>query len=219
MWDIESEICRLAHTSDVAEALVSLNLLPSKDNLFLIRSMGDWVRAGSETYVCYFDLDIPSIGTRQLLFKACVAWSPAGSLREILQSWIQRRELLAREGVATPQLFGWGDGVILEESIPYSLKECLPNNAEAMLFELTHYASVLAKHKFAPIEAFEDLRSHGNDVVAIDFGEDLGPPNLDASFEGQELLKRLFDVVARWGIDIDEHTTHRMNQLFRAHMF
>ena len=47
-----------------------------------------------------------------------------------------------------------------------------------LLSGLAQLAAVISQLGFAPIDLFEDLYSHGEDVVLVDFGESLGPPGI-----------------------------------------
>lgn len=177
-WTIEREICEIANVSHVSEALLALNVIDSLPVQIRLQTVDDWYRAGAETYLYTFQVITPGREVH-LALKACIAYAPGSSLTAILTTWLSRRRVLGEAGVSTPRLFGVGKGVILEEFISHSLGQLLPFQAHAdsqLISGLLAYAHVLDSAGFRPIAPFKDLRSRGNDVVAIDFGEDLGPP-------------------------------------------
>jgi len=191
-WTIERELMSLAGEQSAAPALKALKLIPSHSDRYSIGARVDWHRAGAETYQFQFHIDASPDFSAEYLLKACVAFSPARTLEDLLDAWLARRDLLARAGVSVPRLFAAGRGVILEEFIPYSLADVfeVPRDIDSRLWQgLAAYGGVLAALGFRPIEAFADLRSRGDDVVAIDFGEDLGPPHLGS--EPAAILARL----------------------------
>src|SRR5437868_4028465 len=124
-WTLEGELQKLSGVESTGRALLKLGLLGSEDERFdLIDSREGWYRAGAETYLYPFQVrkDHSEIA---LVLKACVAFSPATPLEQILQSWIERRKILAEHGVLMPKLYAWGHGEILEEYVPHTLREIL----------------------------------------------------------------------------------------------
>lgn len=180
-WSLEKELINLSGTSTLPEAMVALNLIASDEEMFRLSIAGDWSRSGSETYLFRFNVESPAENIRQYVLKACVAFSPAHRLEEILDEWISRRRLLSRMGISVPTLHGSGNGIVLEEAIPFTLSEKLANTTDSesrqiLLHGLAEYAGVLEGLGFEPISPFSDLLSRGNDVVVVDFGSDLGTP-------------------------------------------
>lgn len=180
-WTLPSELQKLANRSTLPDALETLGLIGSPTEAFVLGEVSEWRRGGAETYLYSFHLTTPSMKCREYLLKACVAFSPQQPLEEILNRWIVRRCLLQKAGVRVPALVTYGHGVLVEEFIPHSLAETLnrsPLDAPAILRNLAEYAGVISALGFMPIDPFSDLRSRGSDIVPVDFGEDLGEPNL-----------------------------------------
>src|SRR5207302_62735 len=97
---------------------------------------------------------------------------------------MERRSMLTSEGVSVPELFARGRGVLLEEHIPWLLREHVRSttpddeHVPRLLAELYRLAVVLDELGFAPLSPFADLRTDGARVVVVDFGEDLGGPGM-----------------------------------------
>lgn len=176
LMSIESDICLLTQSENVSESLLKMGILSSIDEQFSIVTICDWERRGAETYSYIFD--VVSAARRRLILKACVALAVGRSIDTVVEEWLRRRSLLESHKVATPKLFGHGQGTILEEFVFHDIDEVLRTSAEPELIasELGYLAAVLVSLGFHPIQPFHDLRSRGLDVVVIDFGEDLGPP-------------------------------------------
>lgn len=220
MWTIESEICKLASKANIRSALFQLKLLTDEDDRFELREIHEWKRLGAETYIYRFELCRNHIDVRQFILKACVAWSPTLGLESILASWIERRKMLSAEGIATPWLVGWGEGVILEEYIPLTLREQITDirYQQSLLYQLANYAGVLARLGFLSIDAFTDLRSRGSDVVAIDFGEDLGPPHVrDWTQEQDYWFQRLLAISKTWTTNVSDEESRHLWSIYNSH--
>jgi hypothetical protein len=218
-WTLESELCKVAEATDISHALYILGLLSSPTMSFHLDTIENkWVRGGAETYLYSFTVKESGNKPVKALIKACVAFVPGGTLDGILQSWVERRELLASHGIIVPKLYGWGHGVIIEEFIPYSIRELLLRSIElprTILDQLVTYAASLSKLGFAPLNHFDDLRSHGDDIVAIDFGEDLGPPSL-VSVPQPRMFKMMCDYLESIGIYIPTKVMDDLNGIFAA---
>ncbi|MBI4118473.1 MAG: hypothetical protein HY455_02995 [Parcubacteria group bacterium] len=171
---LERELLALTDAKSVPGALVTLGLLPSTETPYHFDSVSEWARGGAETYVLYFSLCIGDQPPRGLLFKACAPFAMR-PISEIFVEWLRRREILSRAGVSTPKLYGSGPAVLLEEYIPLTFTEALQNEElrPTLMERYGAYAAGLVVLGFKPISV-HDLRSRGADVVAIDFGEDLG---------------------------------------------
>jgi hypothetical protein len=93
-------------------------------------------------------------------------------------------------------LYATGPALLVEEDIPYTLDEAiaLAHDRTAILRALGLTAARLIKAGFAPLSA-HDWRSRGDDVVLIDFGQDLGPANLVHGAESG-LLSEILDNLA-----------------------
>jgi len=215
-WTLEKELCKLAKFENFHEALQSLDILNSANTDFEIQKDQNWERGGTETYLFKFSIKLKDGKESSYLLKACVAYAPNSNLEKILCDWIARRQLISNHGIKTPKLFAYGNGVILEEYIPYRLKDILQssqNPPPKILKELAFLAGVLSKLKFDPIDIFSDLRSHGDDVIVIDFGQDLGPsgvmPNLRL-----EIYKMLLQTLTDWGVKLEKNSRDELLSVF-----
>ena len=134
-----------------------------------------WKPGGAETYTACFSL-IDNDGVhRDLIAKACIKLCP----RETTQEWLQRRAILSENGVHFPEIYAIEGATLVEEFIPYTFFEAYKTanqkqrSALEECFKNTYLKIIGAG--FNPT-SLHDLRSHGDDVVVIDVGEDLGPP-------------------------------------------
>ena len=181
-WSIAKELCMASGADSLEEALYRLGVLPRHERFRNYVVHQDWRRGGAETYIYHFEVIASSGRSVPLLLKAFTPSTIIGTIDEGLQQLIQRRRLLATNGIAVPVLYYVGRGVVLEQYIPFSLKERLELIArtESMLFavlvQLFDLAETLDELGFAPIAPFDDLRIDNDRVYVIDFGEDLGPP-------------------------------------------
>ena len=94
-----------------------------------------------------------------------------------MQEWLRRRTVLEESGISVPRLYAVGSATLIEEYIPFSLKDAF--NAGNQSQKKNIAGSLLQTYKelatlgFRP-RLMNDLRSRGDDVVLVDFGEDLG---------------------------------------------
>jgi hypothetical protein len=181
-WSLEGELCRLANAPDLAIAFAKLGFAADGRELPRLRTVMDWHRSGAETYSYTFAILDSSNIERKYRLKACVSWGPNATIQGILQLWILRRSVLAAEGVSVPKLIASGSGLILEEEIPLHVSVALQSaSAEKVQAQLLNIAAAVARLRFLPVSGFADIRSRGDDAVYVDFGSDLGPPNILAS--------------------------------------
>lgn len=178
-WTLEQDLIKVSGAATLDQALRSLGLVePAQVSYVLKEGARGWYRGGAETYIYHFSVVGEGALEIHALLKACVAYAPAGNLTDILRTWIERRELLTRHGVATPRLYGHGHGLVVEEFVPLDLRDVLGHakaeERDSLVADLLWYAAVLARMGFAGSDCFSDLRSRGRDVVVVDFGEDLG---------------------------------------------
>jgi hypothetical protein len=218
-WSLAAELQRVAGVEGVATALHALGLISRSESSYrLVGADGQWVRGGAESYIFRFQVD-EDIAVKDVMIKACVAFGPGGRLSEILERWVQRRNLLRANGIATPQLYGYGHGVLIEEYVPHSLGEALcsaSSNRKELLSGLAIYAAALSKLGFAPIGPFEDLRSRGRDVVVVDFGEDLGPPGVSNTAR-PEMFQMLATYMRKLGTSLSDDEADELQGIFAAH--
>lgn len=134
--------------------------------------------------------------------KACVATSFGSSLSETFHDWIERRGLLKEHGVETPHLIGVGEALLIEEFISYSLGDLLraSSTREVLLYKLGFTGGILAKLRFVPV-SIHDWRSRGEDVVLIDFGEDLGGWGV-RRMDFQDFIQRVDAFAHSWRISL-----------------
>lgn len=209
-WTLEKELCGLADMVSVAKALVSLGLVDEGSRQPRLEEVHGWMRGGAETYIYRFRV-VDDLVTRDVVLKAVVAFSMAKSLAQLGGEWVERRQLLERDGVRTPRLYYAGRALIVEEFIPERLSSFLegkPAQALQLADQVIHYAAALEKHAFRPVAPFHGLRTNGTDVFAVDFGQDLGPPGL-AVRRGRRLLReaiRWLSRASRSPIDEDRAT-------------
>jgi hypothetical protein len=217
-WSLEEELQKLAGAASMSSALKLLGLLTGGCEEFTcVNPPEGWYRSGAETYIYRFRIRTGGIET-PLVLKACVAFSPGRSLENLLTGWIERRKLVCSRGVRAPVLYAWGQGVLLEEYIPFTIQDLLTGEAEpsnSLLIGLAELAGVVASLGFVPIRLFDDLRSHGDDVVMVDFGEDLGPPEMakdNRSHIFDMLMVRLHD----WGVSLSPSQSHQLRMVFES---
>jgi hypothetical protein len=208
-WSIESELCQLAGRVTISDALIHLGLVTS-GKFRLVPTNEGWIRGGAETYIYKFsviDCDNEAKNINNFILKACVSFPAGNSIAEILNSWVNRRLLLQRHGAKVPQLFGFGNGIILEDFVPYRTHLCM---------QLASVAGLFSRLQFHPISPFHDIRSFGTDVVLIDFGEDLGPSNVPTS-DGMRIFEMLLEQLNCWGVQIDSYLRGTMYARFLEH--
>ena len=163
-----------APTSDsliLGENTLSLLHIESPSDISVLNP---WHAGGGESYITDFTVRSGD-SERHLIAKACVKLTP----RETMEEWLDRRRILNEHGVQTPQLFAVDGATIVEEFIPYTLKEAYAAGSEQDMAILRQAYSDTYKRilgaGFRPI-SLHDVRSRGLDVVIVDLGEDLGPP-------------------------------------------
>ena len=213
-WSIEQELLTLSHTESIVEAVVSLGLLPVGETLNSVRSEQDWVRSGAETFQFTFWIETKSGRMYKYLLKACTVFGAFRGLDAIVDEWLARRNLLNKTGIATPKLYASANGLVLEEFIPYSLADI--QITDTILVDLAYLAGTLSRLGFSPVDGvFGDLRSHKDDVVVVDFGEDLGPPNA-SSRKDDHLFNLILSQLKRWKFDISTDTLDNMRARFQS---
>jgi hypothetical protein len=179
-WTIEKELLLASGEKEVKSALISLGIIPGDTSWCHVRELGEWTRAGSETYTYEFIVE-SDLATRHLIAKACVALGPGSSVGEISREWLRRRKLLTDSGVNTPRLYSAVSATMIEEYIPFTLVDAYKMAASDVRVhvssELGRILGIISRLAFLAL-SLHDLRSRGEDIVVIDFGEDLGPPGV-----------------------------------------
>jgi hypothetical protein len=215
-WTVEAELQKLAGVASMSTALKLFGLLKDGCQEFTcVYPPEGWYRSGAETYVYRFQIRTGGIETG-LVLKACVAFSPGRSLENLLTSWIERRKLVCSRGVRVPVLYAWGQGELLEEYVPFAVQDILTGEAgppNSVLIGLAELAGVVASLGFVPIRLFDDLRSHGDDVVMVDFGEDLGPPEMTKDNHSR-VFEMLMAQLHDWGLSLSASQSHQLLAVF-----
>lgn len=150
----------------------TLNLLDVSDGS-KVQIIGEWMRGGAETYVTDFVVEREKGVKEHLIAKACIKFGP----REAMEEWLQRRSIMQENGVLFPNLSAVDGAMIIEEYIPFTFKEAYAraeDDQRTLLREnyLQTYKRIYGAG-FTPM-SLHDVRSHGEDVVVIDVGEDIG---------------------------------------------
>lgn len=199
-WTLEGELAKLAGTGELTAALTTLGIIDPNEE-FVLETVQDWYRSGTETYSLRFSVSSRSRRC-ELMMKACVAYEGGMPLKDIFANWFSRRSLVDRLGLGTPRLYATGNAVLVEEYIPLGLVDALTGgeHREAVLRSIGRTAGLLVSAGFVPLSA-HDWRSRGDDVVLIDFGQDLGPPDVGNGSEAG-LLSEVLDNVDRAGVDL-----------------
>jgi hypothetical protein len=216
-WSLEGELEKLSGMPSIQESLFALRVLPAQDPLCQVRLPKEgWYRSGAETYLYRFSIVSNGL-SQELALKACVAFAFDRTLEGILESWMKRRQILELNGIKSPTLYASGNGVILEEYIPYSARELLYSEGaakDAILIALAEMAGVLTRLRFQPIGIFHDIRSHGFDAVMIDFGQDLGPAGIGESESDDALLVQLLGTLNQWKIDVPRRFKGKLEDIY-----
>jgi len=157
----------------------------------------DWYRSGAETYGLRFAVVTGSGQRRAWFMKACVAYGGGVPLVDIFAEWLSRRAAVERMGISTPKLYAVGPALLVEEFIPHTLRQALAqaHDRSGILASVGATAAYLINAGFAPLSA-HDWRSRGNDVVLIDFGQDLGPANFRQGSETGLLSEVLHELAS-----------------------
>lgn len=188
-WTLENELCGLAETDCVDEALHRLGIIAADSPAARLEEIHGWQRGGGETYIYRFRV-VQDRRIRDVLLKAIVSLSIDRTLSELGDERVERRRLLEEDGISTPRLYGVQRALLVEEFIPEGLSGFLRRRPKAthLIDQVLRYAATLQKHGFRPLAPFHGLRTDGTNVFAVDFGQDLGPPGL-TSRRSERLLR------------------------------
>jgi hypothetical protein len=179
-WTLEKELCGLVNATSTGEALRRLGLADHSENTPLLEETHGWRRGGAETYIYRFRV-ISAERAHDVLLKAVTAFSTSQTLGELADEWVCRRRLLAEAGVCTPTLYFAGRALLVEQYVGEKLASWLrrrPSNSIQLADQVFRLAAVMDRHGFLPICAFHGLRTDGESVYVVDFGQDLGPPGV-----------------------------------------
>lgn len=165
---------------------------------FTITTEQPWVMPGSESYIMQFAVSDAHNDLQRFVAKACVKLPVIPSLND----WLSRRMLLREYGIAVPRLHAVNRGVLIEEHVAYNFKDAYevadPDVQAALCRQFLQTYNQVWELGFRPI-SLHDVRSHGTDVVLIDFGSDLGAPQLH-----------------RGGLNEHEVAVRALNEMHRA---
>lgn len=170
-----------AHSSGVPENnwLSQTGLIPGPGSEYSIEVVKDWHRPGTESYIMQFDVKTGDLSTSALV-KACIKLDPTSTVND----WIQRRDTLSQNGISVPVLYSVQRGEYIEEFVPYTIREAYKAGSDGERYAIEqgfiHTYKKLFEIGFNPI-SMHDIRSRGDDVVLIDFGSDLGSPDIAKS--------------------------------------
>jgi hypothetical protein len=163
-----------------------------------VEIINDWMQLGNETYLTDFVAHDSNGEDVHFVAKACIKYFPV----ETMDEWIMRRELLVDSDVKVPILLTRQRALIIEEFIPYSFREAYAMADEEqkriLQQEFIDTYKRVSGAGFGPF-SLHDARSHGNDVLLVDMGEDIGAPkkidrcNLSISKLAIEAFYRISD--------------------------
>lgn len=197
---------------DIVSVLGRLGLVEPGTADCAIVEEGEWIPGGAETYSLRFRVETGA-GSEAYLLKSVVAFG-GGGVGQTGNDWLARRTMLDRAGVRVPRLFAFRKATFLEEYVPRALREVVQRDAgvaDTVRAECIEVAGTIGALGFRPVSLFADARSHGRDVVLVDFGADLGPalepPELDWALSSVE---RYFGSVG-WSMTDGERRRVRRN--------
>ncbi|MEO8421313.1 MAG: hypothetical protein ABI457_08980 [Hyphomicrobium sp.] len=185
-WTLEKELRGLVKARTTGEALWRLGLSSDPRHSPLLEETHGWQRGGPETYHYRFKV-IDQGQEHDVLLKAVTAFSTTCTLRELVDEWVCRRHLLASGGVRTPKFYFSGRGLLVEQYVGQKLAHRLrrrPGNSMKLIDQVFALAGVMDRLGFSPVSAFNRLRTDGESVYMVDFGQDLGPPGIKRRREG-----------------------------------
>jgi hypothetical protein len=215
-WTLRSELLKVTNKKSEADALKALHILPNSSVLYRMRCDKSWERGGAETYIFRFWVKVENCLEQGYIIKACVSLDFHQTLDEAIAELLARRNLLASNGVRVPQLLFAGEGIIIEELIPWKLQEYMQRykaQQHNLLRSMVDYAAVLAKLRFNPIDGFSDLMTNGSDIIPVDFGQDLGFPGVSPS-QNIALFERMILELYDWKILTKQELPDKYRQRF-----
>ena len=216
-WTLEKELRGLVDASTTGEALWRLGLASDPDDPPLLEETHAWRRGGPETYHYRFKV-IGAAQEHNVLLKAVTAFSTARTLSELAEEWACRRRLLAAGGVCTPKCYFSGRALLVEQYVEEKLAPWLrrqPANTMELTDQVFALAAVMDRLGFAPISAFDRLRTDGESVYIVDFGQDLGPPGVKRR-RGKGLLSEAKHWLASVGKQVVDPT--RAEAVYAFHL-
>lgn len=213
-WTLESEICAAAGGGPLDRALVALGVCDEECRGCTIETEREWHRAGAETYALVAAITHSAGERTRLYLKACVALGDLSGVSRIVDEWIDRRAVVSAHGVSVPRLYAIHSGTLIEEYLPYMVLDLLHHRPRlsALLESLGSTAGVLTRLGF-PAFAVNDWMSRGEDVVIVDFGQDLGPPGMTVRSHAA-VLEELLRAVERHRIALNSSELQSVSRGF-----
>lgn len=213
-WNLNDEICGIAQTSNLDDAMFKLGLIEDTMGKYKIEQ-GEWERGGAETYILRFSV-YHNDQSSEYIVKACTAFSASQNISEIIADWVDRRNTLKNNGIITPRLVGIGKGVIVEQFIPFTLSQAIQkkDKRDTHLIQLAIFAATIHKLGFLAIEPFSDLRSNGRDVIPVDFGQDLGGYSGKPIYSKDKLFEEMLDKLRGWNVKLNGKDINTMRMTY-----
>jgi len=205
-WSLESEFCKLTDEANIEDALKKLHLLAQDESLSSIDVKNEWIRGGAETYIYSFDLISDKGNINPLILKAYVPSFSAVSIEDGLHNIFKKRRAIEGYGNLSPQLYAFGNGVWIEKRIPFDLKERISiltedkTTFQNIINQLFLLAFTLDHLGFSSISPFDDLRTDDVNIFVVDFGQDMGNPEMSSKSNGN--LEKLLDWIGKLAIPI-----------------
>lgn len=189
-----------SHRGQVPENqwLAEKGIIETPDTPYSYNLMSDWHMPGSESYILDFEV-LSRQRTERLIAKACIK----SCATETVQEWHDRRQRIASAGIGVPKLYSTDRAVYIEEYIEMDMRaahKCADPEVKSKLEDkfLDTYRK-LGSLGFNVI-SLHDVRSHGDDIVLVDFGSDLGGYSdtpLDPKVTNEKALAELSKITRR----------------------
>lgn len=176
--------CSSDHEHRVEAGCRALGLLGEGESASNVVEVYPWRRGGAESYVCAGEIVIRrtnmTVYQRTVVAKAYAGFGLGASIERKIEEWEQRAEALSRAGCDTCTVYGKYRGALFVEYLPWSVPEYLGLDLDSSYPErLVTHISTLAERldtlRARPVSVLPDLRTDGNRIAIVDFGEDLGP--------------------------------------------
>lgn len=180
---VSSSICKVGGRTEVNEqslflGLIQLNLLDERCSIIRFEDLSPWVRGGSETYIaeCKLVFEKENVTSeRHIIAKAILSMVDVDSR---WNQYLRRIKRLNEYGVKTPLNFGYAEGVIYQEFIPFSFAEFYqsanPAVKDGLRQELRQMARLVDDAGFSTTGFVHNIRTDGEKLYIVDFGSDLG---------------------------------------------
>lgn len=190
-WSLEGELLKVSEKSNLKDALVSLKIIHRSEENISVKVMKDWHKSGSETYSLLFSVSSNDMFS-ELWMKACTPASFGVQIEQVMTKWVRRMGDIEKwNSVFVPKMYLANDGIIIQEHIPHSLLDVVNVKTVKKIGDQCYsLIRCLSANNFLPTGIWHDLRSRLDDVVLVDFGEDLGEP--DFELEGVEVILESF---------------------------